>query len=97
MENKEATPPPEPKPQTEPASQPKQAEPGPEPQKNTAEVKIEVDATKALDQIHCAQIILSEVQKIGAKVDSLESQVKLLQKQRQERNSENPNRQPRNL
>jgi hypothetical protein len=61
------------------------------------EIKFEVDADKALDQLHCAQTIIAEVQKIGAKVDSLESQVKLLQKQRQERTSESRNPQPTSL
>jgi hypothetical protein len=78
MEKKEATPPLEPVKEAKP---PPPAAPTPtrEPQ---SEVKVEVDASKALDQIHRTERVLATVNELKDRVGSLESHVKLLEQQR---------------
>jgi hypothetical protein len=78
MEKKEATPPLETvKEATPPPTSP--PTPTPEPQR---EVKVEVDAGKALEQLHYAQQVLAAVSDLKDRVGSLESHVKLLEEQR---------------
>jgi hypothetical protein len=80
MEKKEATPPLEPaKEATPPLPAAPPSTPTPEPQ---TEVKVEVDASKALEQLHCAEQVLAAVSEIKDRVGSLESHVKLLEEQR---------------
>jgi hypothetical protein len=73
MEKKEATPPLETVKEAAPAT------PTPEPQ---TEIRVEVDASKALDQIHCTERVLATVNELSNRVGSLESHVKLLEEQR---------------
>jgi hypothetical protein len=79
MEKKEATPPLEP---LKEAGLPATAPPStsvPEPQ---TEVKVEVDASKALNEAHCAESVLATVNELKDRMGSLESHVKLLEEQR---------------
>lgn len=83
-------------PTTAPAVQESAANPKPEKPEETppptSTEAVTVSEGKPHGAEECAKAILSEVQRIGAKVDSLEGQVKLLKEQRQKRNSENRTR-----
>jgi hypothetical protein len=77
MEKKEATPPPETaKEATSPAAPPTSTQ---EPQEV---VKVEVDAGKAIEELHCAERALAAVNEVKDRLGSLESHVKLLEQQR---------------
>ena len=77
MEKKEATP---------PLETAKEANPPPAPPTSTSQpeqvVKIEVDASKAMDEIHCAERIIAAVNELKDRMGSFERHVKLLEQQR---------------
>jgi hypothetical protein len=99
MEKKEATPPLEPAKEATPpppqAAAPTQTEADGKP---VEVVKVEVDASKALDQVNCAKRVLevvsemnTTVKKLDERMGSLETHVKLLEQQRKGTRRTTPN------